>query len=199
MRALVDETGVIRAEGLKPNERVLIRAALVDGANEPWSSQADFLADAKGAIDTSKQAPVKGSYNEVSAMGLVWSMKSNAKHVPSYQPQRDLGSQVIEFSSSEMGSKWRVPRWNSSVSPMASGESPSMGSFTACFSCQTRRAHTRECWWSEDPKEASRSARLHGSLHAVMRRSRSPTSSTTACRLDWKASRSSVSAARLRE
>jgi hypothetical protein len=67
-----------------------------------WSERAlvlagDFLAEAKGAIDTSKQAPVKGSYNEVSAMGLVWSMKSNAKHVPSYQPQPDLGSQVIEF------------------------------------------------------------------------------------------------------
>jgi dienelactone hydrolase len=94
---LVDEAAVIRAEGLAPNEHVSIRAELADGANEPWSSQADFIADAGGVVDTSKQAPVKGSYSGVSAMGLVWSMKPKAKHVPSYQPQRDLGSQVIEF------------------------------------------------------------------------------------------------------
>lgn len=48
-------------------------------------------------IDTSKQVPVKGSYNEVSAMGLVWSMQPNAKHEASYQPPRDLGSQEIDF------------------------------------------------------------------------------------------------------
>jgi hypothetical protein len=102
-RALVDETAVIRAEGLQPNERVLIRGELVDGANEQWSSQAEFIADAGGVIDTSKQAPVKGSYNEVSAMGLVWSMKPNAKQVASYQGQRDLGSQMIEFQLTRNG------------------------------------------------------------------------------------------------
>jgi len=96
-RVLVDETAVIRAEGLAPNEHVSIRAELVDGANQPWSSEAEFLADPGGAVDTSKQAPVKGSYSGVSAMGLVWSMKPKAKHVPSYDPPRDLGAQVIEF------------------------------------------------------------------------------------------------------
>ena len=96
-RVLVDETAVIRAGGLEPNEHVSIRAELVDGANEPWSSEAEFRADVDGAVDTSKQAPVKGSYNMVSAMGLVWSMKPDAKHVPSYRPQQDLGAQVIKF------------------------------------------------------------------------------------------------------
>jgi dienelactone hydrolase len=96
-RALADEAAVIRADGLQPNERVLIRGELVDGANEQWSSQADFIADGEGVIDTSKQAPVQGSYKEVSAMGLVWSMQPNEKHVPSYQPPRDLGPQAIEF------------------------------------------------------------------------------------------------------
>ncbi len=96
-RALVDEAAVIRAEGLQPNDQVLIRGELVDGANEHWSSQADFIADAGGVIDTSRQAPVKGFYKEVSAMGLVWSMQPNEKHVPSYQAPRELGPQVIEF------------------------------------------------------------------------------------------------------
>jgi Acyl-CoA thioester hydrolase/BAAT N-terminal region len=96
-RVLVGETPTIRAEGLEPNARVSMRAELVDGANEPWFAQADFLADPNGVVDTSIQAPVSGSYNETSAMGLVWSMKPDAKHVPWYQPPRDLAPQTIEF------------------------------------------------------------------------------------------------------
>ncbi|HEY6292838.1 MAG TPA: acyl-CoA thioesterase/bile acid-CoA:amino acid N-acyltransferase family protein [Terriglobia bacterium] len=96
-RVTVDESAVIRATGFEPNEHIFIQAELVDGAGEPWSSQAEFIADAQGVVDTSKQAPVKGSYHEVSAMGLIWSMKPAKKHVASYQAPRDLGSQVITF------------------------------------------------------------------------------------------------------
>jgi dienelactone hydrolase len=96
-RVLVDESAAIRARGLDPNERISIHADLVDGAEEPWSAQAEFIADAQGAVDTSQQAPVKGSYEGVSAMGLVWSMKPAAKHVSSYRSPRDLGSQIIRF------------------------------------------------------------------------------------------------------
>jgi len=96
-RVLVDESAVIRAKGLEPNERISIQAELVDGADEPWSSQAEFIADAQGAVDTSQQASVKGSYEGVSAMGLVWSMKPAAKHVASYRTPRDLGAQIIKF------------------------------------------------------------------------------------------------------
>jgi dienelactone hydrolase len=96
-RILVDQSATIRAEGLNPHEHVSLRAELVDGANEPWSAQADFIADSNGVVDTSTQAPVKGSYDEVSAMGLVWSMKPGAKHVPSYQPPKDLAAQIINF------------------------------------------------------------------------------------------------------
>jgi dienelactone hydrolase len=96
-RVLVDESAVIQVEGLNPNERVAIHAELQDGANETWSAEAEFLADGNGAIDTGKQAPVRGSYNEVSAMGLVWSMKPNAKHAASYLGQHELAPQLIEF------------------------------------------------------------------------------------------------------
>jgi dienelactone hydrolase len=96
-RVLVDESAVIRARGLDPNERISIHADLVDGAEEPWSAQAEFIADAQGVVDTSQQAPVKGPYEGVSAMGLIWSMKPAAKHVPSYRSPRDLGSQIIRF------------------------------------------------------------------------------------------------------
>jgi len=96
-RVMVDESAVIRASGFAPNDHVSIQAELVDGGGEPWSSQAEFIADAQGVVDTSKQAPVKGSYDEVSALGLVWSMKPAAKRVPSYQPPRELGSQFIKL------------------------------------------------------------------------------------------------------
>jgi dienelactone hydrolase len=94
---MVDESAAIRATGLQPNQRVSIQAELVDGESHAWASQAEFLADAQGTVDTSTQAPVNGSYSGVSAMGLVWSMKPTEKHVSSYQPPKDLGPQIIQF------------------------------------------------------------------------------------------------------
>jgi dienelactone hydrolase len=82
---------------LQPNQRVSIQAELVDGESHAWASQAEFLADAQGTVNTSTQAPAKGSYDGVSAMGLVWSMKPAEKHVSSYQPPRNFGPQIIEF------------------------------------------------------------------------------------------------------
>lgn len=96
-KVLVDEPATIRGTGLRPGERVTIRSELIDGNGHPWAAQAQFLADAKGQVDTSKQAPVKGSYHEISAMGLVWSMKPMAKHVSIYRSARKLGPQMIEF------------------------------------------------------------------------------------------------------
>ncbi len=96
-RVLIDEPAVIRANGLQPNERVAIRASLEDGGGNAWDSAAEFVADAQGGVDTSKQAPVAGSYKEVSAMGLVWSMMPASRKTVSFQPPRNLGTQTIEF------------------------------------------------------------------------------------------------------
>ena len=94
---MVDDSAIIRASGLQPSEHVSIRGELVDGGGHAWASEAEFVADAQGAIAVSTQAPVKGSYNEVSAMGLVWSMKPTEKGVASYQSPNDLGVQTIQF------------------------------------------------------------------------------------------------------
>jgi hypothetical protein len=59
---MMDESASIRASGLEANQRATIRAELVDGAGERWTSKADFVADGQGRIDTSKQPPVAGSY-----------------------------------------------------------------------------------------------------------------------------------------
>src|SRR5215470_5417707 len=94
---LMDESAVIRVKGLQAKERVSIQASLVDGAGQPWASQADFTADAEGIIDVSKQDPIAGSYKGISAMGLIWSMRPTAKNVTIYRPPANFGPQSIEF------------------------------------------------------------------------------------------------------
>jgi dienelactone hydrolase len=95
--AMVDESVSVRAGGLEPGEKIVIHATLVDGAGKHWTSEARFLADTQGAVDTSKQAPVSGSYKEISSTGLIWSMKPAEKHTLAYTPPADLAPQPIEF------------------------------------------------------------------------------------------------------
>jgi dienelactone hydrolase len=101
--AMVDESVAVRAGGLRPGEDIAIRAGLVDGAGKPWASEARFLADAQGAVDTSRQAPSEGSYKEVSSTGLIWSMKPTEKHTLAYTPPPDLAPQAIEFRLVRIG------------------------------------------------------------------------------------------------
>ncbi len=96
-RILIDESPVIRASGLRPGEHVTIRADLADGRQQAWSSEAEFVADAQGTVDVSKQAPVAGSYKEVSAAGLIWSMMPKSPDIPGYQPPQKSDAQVIHF------------------------------------------------------------------------------------------------------
>lgn len=96
-QVLDDEVAAVRATGLTPGAQVTIRAALTDGDGKPWASEAEFVADANGVVDTAAQAPVKGSYRVASAMGLVWSMTPLAKDVHLYRPPRDLAPQTITF------------------------------------------------------------------------------------------------------
>ncbi len=92
-----DEAVAIRASGLQPGERVTIEASLVDGNDAQWTSEAQFVADQQGAIDTSAQAPASGSYKGISGPGLIWSMRPTEKHVMIYRGPRELAAQPIEF------------------------------------------------------------------------------------------------------
>ena len=102
-RVLIDEPVAIRASGLSSNERVAIRAELTDGGGQAWASHAEFVADAQGAVDASRQAPVAGSYKEISAMGLIWSMMPKAKSVNAYVSPRNLGPQAVDFHLERQG------------------------------------------------------------------------------------------------
>jgi len=95
--ALIDQPVVIRAGGLTPGEAVSIRSELEDASGHTWQADAQFIADGTGSLDLSKSPALKGSYRGVSAMGLVWAMRSNGEaHI--YQPPRNLGSQNIHFT-----------------------------------------------------------------------------------------------------
>jgi len=96
-RIMTDETAAVRATGVQPNSHLTIRAELVDGGGHPWAAEAEFVADAQGAVDASTQAPVKGAYHTVSAMGLIWSMRPEAKDVHIYEAPHQLGSQIVRF------------------------------------------------------------------------------------------------------
>jgi dienelactone hydrolase len=96
-QVMLDQTAAIRVTGLQPGQQVTLRGDLVDGKDQPWAAEADFVADGGGIVDLTRQAPVKGSYKTVSAMGLVWSMTPTAKDVRIYQLPRNLGPQRIRF------------------------------------------------------------------------------------------------------
>jgi dienelactone hydrolase len=95
--AMNDEAVAIRATGLQAGERVTIQAELVDGSDAHWVSKANFVADAQGAVDTSVQAPVDGSYKVVSGPGLIWSMRPTDKHVAIYRPPQAWNPQKVDF------------------------------------------------------------------------------------------------------
>ena len=70
---LIDEQIPITVSGLAPHTPVTIQ--LRGGENEEWASSATFVTDDRGTVDVTKNAPVRGSYKEIDAMGLFWSIE----------------------------------------------------------------------------------------------------------------------------
>ena len=96
-QVMTDQAADVRVTGLSPGAHVVIRAELIDGEEHTWGSQAEFVSDASGKVDLATQAPVKGSYKSVSAMGFLWSMAPEEKGVPMYRPPGALAPQTITF------------------------------------------------------------------------------------------------------
>jgi len=74
--ALYGEPFSWKITGLRPGERVTVKAASTDARRILWASEAVFQADASGTVDVGKQAPVSGGYAEADIFGLLWSMKA---------------------------------------------------------------------------------------------------------------------------
>ncbi len=93
-QVLFDQPAAILAQGLQPNEHITLQSNLTDGAAQLWTASAEFVADSQGTVDTSKQAPVKGSYKTASGLGLIWAMKPVAKNVVGYRFPANLAPQI---------------------------------------------------------------------------------------------------------
>lgn len=73
--ALIDVPRRITVSGAKPGALVTIGTE-TSRSGHPWLSRAVFRADAAGAVDLGRDAPLGGDYAGVSAMGLIWSQVS---------------------------------------------------------------------------------------------------------------------------
>lgn len=73
-RALHERPVSITVSGLEPGEEVTLLAEMANYGNAEWQATATFRADSDGIVDPGVQAPVAGSYGDVDAMGLFWSM-----------------------------------------------------------------------------------------------------------------------------
>ncbi len=71
--ALYDTPRRIAGAGLAPGAEVALHAWSTQPDGRRWESRAVFRADAEGGFDLTRDAPVAGDYEGVSAMGPVWS------------------------------------------------------------------------------------------------------------------------------
>jgi dienelactone hydrolase len=89
--ALVDTPIRIEVRAFPPREPVTLTVVQTFPSGSSWQSQATFLADENGSVDVAHQAPVAGSYDGASPMGLFWS----AERLPS-KAQPAAGGTVIQ-------------------------------------------------------------------------------------------------------
>jgi dienelactone hydrolase len=94
----VDEDVRITVAGLRPNERVILRAATVDDEKRRWRSQGEFRADASGFVDTSAMESRGGTYRGVSPMGLFWSMRLEDAHADGHTTFAKTGTSPHDVS-----------------------------------------------------------------------------------------------------
>jgi dienelactone hydrolase len=73
--AFVDEDMEITVRGVAPGSEVSITAETEDDEQRTWKSRAEFTANASGGVNCREQESWRGTYTDVSAMGLFWSMK----------------------------------------------------------------------------------------------------------------------------
>lgn len=86
VRTRADEPFVLRVDDLPPGERATISAFFADARGQEWSAIATFEADDRGTVDTSRQAPIEGSYGGRDPMGLVWSALGPGPYEPPVDP-----------------------------------------------------------------------------------------------------------------
>lgn len=103
--ALYGEPFSVRVTGLRPGERATIKASSKDSRDRLWESTAVFEADASGAVEVGRRAPVSGSYEGADIFGLLWSMKQ--ADPTAKKPNRYLDDEIngwtVDLSVTDQG------------------------------------------------------------------------------------------------
>ncbi|WP_298930248.1 alpha/beta fold hydrolase [uncultured Ramlibacter sp.] len=86
-RALIDVERSIQLEGFAPYAFVTVTAGM-DMCGAHWRSESSFVAGHDGCLDLRRDAPVAGSYERPSAMGVVWSMVCTEPQKLVFPPDR---------------------------------------------------------------------------------------------------------------
>ena len=71
--ALIDTAIAIELRGFPPRQPVTVTAIQTFPSGSRWQAHATFLSDDDGCVHVARQAPMSGTYDGVSAMGLIWS------------------------------------------------------------------------------------------------------------------------------
>jgi dienelactone hydrolase len=80
--ALIDVPRHIVASGLAPGALITLVSSTLRGPGVVWRASADCRADDQGTVDLQRDAPLRGSYAGVSAMGLLWSQAPETAGAP---------------------------------------------------------------------------------------------------------------------
>jgi dienelactone hydrolase len=70
---LFDAAVVIELRGFPPRQPITITAIQTYPNMSRWQGRATYMSDDDGCVYVARQAPISGTYNGVSAMGLIWS------------------------------------------------------------------------------------------------------------------------------
>src|SRR5262249_37152081 len=71
--ALIDAAIAIELRGFPARQPVTITAIQTFPGMSRWQARATFMSDDDRCVYVARQAPVSGTYDGVSAMGLIWS------------------------------------------------------------------------------------------------------------------------------
>src|SRR5262249_13391962 len=70
---LIDTAIAIELRGFPARQPVTITAIQTFPSMSRWQGRATYMSDDNGCVYVARQAPVSGTYDGVSAMGLIWS------------------------------------------------------------------------------------------------------------------------------
>ncbi|WP_363464040.1 acyl-CoA thioesterase/bile acid-CoA:amino acid N-acyltransferase family protein [Halogeometricum borinquense] len=107
-----DEPFTLMVSGVAPGTAVTITARTFDREGRQWASFATFTASSKGVVDIETYAPVAGTYETVSPMGLIWSMRPTDGESSIYAPPE--GGSDLTLTASADGrqiGQQTVTRW----------------------------------------------------------------------------------------